>query len=122
LIGHYSFFTPAREISIGDGCVLSGHVYISDENHGFDPKAGPILKQPLESKGPVRIGNNCFLGYRVAILPGVTLGEHCVVGANSTVTRSFPAYCMLAGSPAQVIKRYSHELGEWVKYDGRPLT
>jgi acetyltransferase-like isoleucine patch superfamily enzyme len=119
LIGSHSFFTSLREISIGDGCVLSGHIYISDENHGFNPKAGPILEQPLESKGPVRIGNNCFLGYRVAILPGVTLGEHCVVGANSTVTRSFPAYCMLAGSPARIIKQYSHEFGGWIKYDGR---
>lgn len=114
LIGYNSFFTAMNEISIGDGCVLSGHVYITDENHGFDPLAGPILEQPLENKGPVRIGKSCFLGYRVAILPGVNLGEHCVVGTGSTVTHSFPAYSMLAGSPARLIKTYSFELGRWV--------
>src|SRR6201999_387807 len=88
LIGYNSFFTAMHEISIGDGCVLSGHVYITDENHGFNPMAGPILEQPLENKGPVRIGNSCFLGYRVAILPGVSLGEHCVVVTGFTVSHS----------------------------------
>jgi acetyltransferase-like isoleucine patch superfamily enzyme len=98
-LGRNAFLTCIDEISIGNGSVLSDSVYITDENHGTNPFAGPIMEQPLESKGPVQIGCNCFLGYRVAVLPGVTLGEHCVVGANSTVTKSFPAYSMLAGSP-----------------------
>ncbi len=71
--------------------MLSEQVYITDLSHGLQPDRGPIMKQPLESKGPVRIGPRCFLGYRTAIMPGVTLGESCVVGANSVVTRSFSA-------------------------------
>jgi acetyltransferase-like isoleucine patch superfamily enzyme len=72
------------------------------------------MEQSLISKGPVVIGRSCFLGFRVAVMPGVTLGEHCVVGANSTVTRSFPAYSMIGGSPARILKRYSQTLGRWV--------
>lgn len=114
-IGKDVYFTAIQGIRIGDGCVLSDGVYITDEVHGTDPTKGPIMQQPLQSKGPVVIGADCFLGFRVAVLPGVTLGHHCVVGANSTVTRSFPPYSMLAGSPAQLIKHYSQETGAWIR-------
>lgn len=113
-IGRYAYLVAAQEITIADGCVLSEHVYIADNSHGYDPLAGPIMRQPLEVKGPVRIGPNCFLGYRVAVMPNITLGEWCIVGANSVVTCSFPAYSMIAGAPARLIKVYSHELHRWV--------
>jgi acetyltransferase-like isoleucine patch superfamily enzyme len=113
-IGALAYLTAIDRISIGDGCVLSDYVYITDEVHGNDPRAGLIMQQPLTSKGPVIIGSGCFLGFRVAVMPGVTLGEHCLVGANSTVTRSFPAYSMIGGSPARLLKRFSLDAGEWV--------
>lgn len=113
-IGRHVYLVACDEIQIGDGCVLSEHVYITDLNHGYDPMGGPILKQAIESKGQVKIGPNCFLGYRTAVVPGVTLGEWCIVGANSVVTRSFPAYSMIAGAPAKIIKVYSHASEEWV--------
>lgn len=114
-IGRYAYIVAANRIEIGDGSVLSEHVYITDLSHGFDPRAGHIMAQPIESKGPVSIGPNCFLGYRVAVMPGVTLGEWCIVGANSVVTKSFPAYSMIAGAPARLVKVYSHALGRWVR-------
>ena len=101
------------EITIGDGCVLSEHVYITDLMHGLHPDQGLIMQQPLQSKGPVRIGSGCFLGYRAAIMPGVTLGDHCVVGANSVVTKSFPAYSMLVGSPARLVRSYNRKTAKW---------
>ena len=113
-IGRHAFLTAINRITIGDGCVLSDYVYITDEMHGSDPDAGLRMQQPLSSKGPVVLGAGCFVGFRVAIMPGVTLGEHCLVGANSTVTRSFPAYSMIGGSPARLLKRFSRELGEWI--------
>ena len=113
-IGWHVFISSIGEVSLGDGCVLSDHVYITDVFHGFDPEKGLIMEQELQSKGPVKIGANCFLGYRVAIMPNVTLGEWCIVGANSVVTRSFPAYSMIAGAPARVVKVYSHQSHSWI--------
>ena len=114
-IGRHVYITAIDRVMIGDGCVLSEHVYIADSAHGFDPNGGPIMYQPLSSKGPVVIEANTFIGYRAVIAPGVTLGRHCVVGAQSVVTRSFPAYSMVAGAPARLIKTFIPELGRWVE-------
>jgi acetyltransferase-like isoleucine patch superfamily enzyme len=113
-VGRYCCITCISSIVLEDGCLLSEGVYISDLAHGLDPTAGLIIDQPLVSKGPVRIGANTFIGYRACILPGVTLGEGCVVGANSVVTRSFESYSMVGGCPARLVKRYSPTQRRWV--------
>lgn len=114
-IGRRAFITCITGVSIADGCVLSDNVFITDLNHGFDPHGGLIMEQHLVSKGPVKIGANCFLGFGTAVMPGVTLGDWCIVGANSVVTRSFPSYSMIAGSPARLVKVYSQEARKWVE-------
>jgi acetyltransferase-like isoleucine patch superfamily enzyme len=114
-MGRYCCITCIAEIIINDCCVLSEHVYISDCSHGLEPDVGPIMDQPLISKGPVHLGRQCFVGYRAAIMPGVLLGDHCVVGANSVVTRSFPSYSMVAGAPARLIKQYSLSAQKWLE-------
>lgn len=116
-IGRHACITAFEMVEIGDGSVLSEHVYIADSSHGLDPLGGPIMRQPLESKGPVRIGKNVFLGYGCRVLSGVTLGDHCVVGTNAVVNRSFPAYTMLAGAPAKPVKRYDVEARQWRSLD-----
>ncbi len=113
-IGRYACLTAIDRIVIEDGTLISEYVYISDLSHGLDPEGGLIVDQPLVSKGPIRIGAHSFLGYRVCIMPGVSLGRHCIVGANSVVTRSFPDYSMLAGAPARLLKVYSPERKAWV--------
>ncbi|XHS80307.1 acyltransferase [Burkholderiaceae bacterium UC74_6] len=112
-IGGFAQLNAMHPMQIGDGCVLSEFVYISDSAHGLDPRAGLIMQQPLESKGPVTIGCNVFIGYGCVVLHGVTLGDHCVVGARSVVTKSFPAYSMIAGSPARLVKSYDPKTGQW---------
>jgi acetyltransferase-like isoleucine patch superfamily enzyme len=112
-VGRYVCVVATGTLMIEDGCVLSEYVYITDHGHGLSPSSGPIMKQKLTTKGNVRLGACCFVGYRACILPGVQLGQHCIVGANSVVTRSFPAYSMVAGIPARVIKMYSNQSGEW---------
>lgn len=113
-IGDFACITCISEIIIEDYCVISEFVYISDHVHGYDPEGGPILQQPLISKGNINIGRSCLIGYRVCILPGVTLGKNCVVGANSVVTHSFPEFSMIGGAPARLIKRYSPEDHDWI--------
>jgi lipopolysaccharide O-acetyltransferase len=121
-VGRYSCITCIDCIEIGDGCVLSEHVYVADSTHGMAPHDVPIMRQPLMSKGPVRLGAGSFVGYRACVLPGSSLGEHCVVGAGSVVTRSFPAYSMIAGCPATLIKRFDLEAKRWRSVGRRGLT
>jgi len=116
-IGGRACITAINGIKIGSGCVISEDVYISDHIHGHNPEKGLISKQELISKGKVEIGDNTFIGFRVSILPGVILGKNCVVGAHSVVTRPFPAFTMLAGIPAKIIKTYSFEKHEWLDLD-----
>ena len=112
-VGGFSQIHSMFTLEIGSGSVLSEHVYLSDTAHGLNPMAGPIMQQPLESKGPVRIGRSVFIGFGASVLPGVTLGDHCVVAARSVVTRSFPAYSMVAGMPARLVKTFDVVTQAW---------
>jgi len=118
-VGRYACIVASQLLVIESGSVLSEHVYISDNSHGLSPARGLIMKQKLVTKGDVRIGRNCFIGYRACILPGVQLGEHCVVGANSVVTKSFPSFSMVAGIPARLIRKYSCEKDAWIAAEER---
>jgi acetyltransferase-like isoleucine patch superfamily enzyme len=106
-------------VRIGCSCTLSDGVYINDCSHSMDPRQGHIMDRPLTTKGPVTIGDHCFIGRGATVLSGVTLGEHCVVGTGAVVTRSAPAWTMLAGNPARVVARFDMAAGRWVA-GGRP--
>ncbi|MGA3179113.1 MAG: acyltransferase [Terracidiphilus sp.] len=112
-IGGGAFIMCANYIEIRDGCVISEQVYLADCMHGLKPDHGLIMEQELECKGPVILGRSCFLGMRVSVLPNVELGDFCVVGAHSVVNRSFPAYSMIAGVPARLIKHYDPSDNQW---------
>ena len=113
-IGGRLYIFAIDHVVIGDGCVLSEDVYITDNGHGLDPRAGSIMDQALTSRGPVRLGRNVFVGYGCSIMDGVELGDHCVVGTRSVVTKSFPPYSMIAGTPARLIKVYDPNSAAWI--------
>lgn len=91
----------ANTLEIGRDCVMSANVYISDCNHGYSPKCR-IMDQPLEIK-KTTIGDGVFIGIGAKIMPGVTLGDYCVVGANAVVTHDVPKQAIVAGVPAKII-------------------
>lgn len=86
---------------IGKDCVISADVYISDCNHGYSRK-DKIMSQALEVK-ETTIGNHCFIGIGAKIMPGVTIGDYSVIGAQAVVTHNVPEGGIVAGVPAKLI-------------------
>jgi len=74
------------------------------------PNASPAMQKvfPLE-KRPVTIGNHVWIGAGSVIMPGVTLGDYCIVAANSYVNRSFDHFTIVGGSPAKVLRTFTEE-------------
>jgi acetyltransferase-like isoleucine patch superfamily enzyme len=93
-------------LEIGERCGISRHVQILTGSGPSSKKMGkafPVLR------GPVKIGNDCWIGASVIILPNVTLGEFCIVAGNSFVNKSFPAFSIIGGSPAKLIRTFTEE-------------
>lgn len=94
-------------INIGNNVLIASKVYIADHSHG-DTSPDSIIKapqlRPLLSKGPVIIEENVWIGEGVAILPNVTIGRNSIIGANAVVTKNIPAFSVVVGAPARVIK------------------
>lgn len=105
--------TCAEKVVIGGGGTsVTANCGIFDIIHPYeDINENPRMAK-IKTK-PVIVGENCLIGMNSVIMPGTHLGNHCVIGANSTVSGIFPDYCVIAGSPAKVIKRYNFETKCW---------
>ena len=106
--GSWNHITAIDRVVIGDGCLTGKWVTISDNNHG-EMSLEDMRKRPperkLTSKGPVIIGKNVWIGDKATILSGVEIGDGAVIAANAVVTRNVPAYCVVGGVPARIIKQ-----------------
>ena len=91
-------------IHIGKMVMLAPLCALYSYNHGLQPGV-PIIDQPLESRGPITIGDGAWLGVGVIVTSGVTIGEGAAVGAGSVVTRDVPPNTIAAGNPARVVKK-----------------
>ena len=103
----------ASNLEIGRDVTISAFVYIADCNHGCDDLTKDVMEQPLEIKS-TKIEDGAFIGIGARIMPGVTIGKHAIIGANAVVCRDVPDYCIVAGVPARVIKKYDFAKKEWV--------
>ncbi|MGO9956081.1 MAG: acyltransferase [Solirubrobacteraceae bacterium] len=92
-------------VEIGVHCMLANGCFVSDASHRYDDPDKPITWQGFESKGPTRIGDNCWLGANVVVTGGVTIGERCVIGANSVVTHDLEPFTIAAGAPARALRQ-----------------
>ena len=114
-IGFYFSVHCTDRVHIGNNVLISSFVLLTTQNHGMDPESSKSYqRQPLISK-PIRICNGVWIGEKVSVLPGVTIGEKSIIGANSVVTKDIPPYCIAAGNPARIIKKYDFELHDWVR-------
>ena len=101
-----------NKITIGDGCLLGANVFITDNFHGDNSGEQlviPPLNRPLEVRGEVRIGKNVWIGRNACIMPGVSIGDYAVIGANAVVTKDVPSASVAVGVPAKVIESNGNE-------------
>ena len=98
-------------VEIGDHCMFANGCFVTDANHRFDDPGKPITWQGFTTKGPTRVGDNVWCGANVVITSGVTVGERCVIGANSVVTEDIPPFSIAAGAPAKVLRRVEYPSG-----------
>lgn len=118
-INDFVHIAALEEVRIDDNVLIASKVFISDLEHGSysgdenDSAPSSLAKERLLSSKPVHIMKNVWLGEHVSVLPGVTIGENSIVGANSVVAKSIPANSIACGSPAKVIKTYNFETKKW---------
>lgn len=112
----------SRKVSLGDysglgvnskiygKCTIGSHVMMGEDctiitrNHNFERTDIPMMEQGFSQEEPVVIGNDVWIGDRVMILPGVEIGDGCIIGGGSVVTKSIPPYSIAVGIPAKVIR------------------
>ena len=106
-IGEFCHITSIRSISIGNGVLTGRRVTITDNSHGkilLDDLLIQPLKRKLHSNGPVVIEDNVWIGDKVSIMSGVQIGEGAVIAANAVVTKDVPAFAVVGGVPARILK------------------
>lgn len=114
VLGHFNHIVATKRIRIGKNVLTADKVYISDNLHTYENIHEPVIRQPIKQIGEVEIGDGSWLGENVCVI-GAKIGKHCVIGANSVVTRDIPDFSVAVGIPAKVIKRYNPASEQWEK-------
>ncbi len=104
--------TCANEVIIEDNVSLLPYCMITDIKHDYENIKMAPNKQGITVKKTI-IKEQSSIGFGACIMPGIVVGKHVVVGANSVVTDDVPDYCVVAGIPAQIIKRYNFDNNKW---------
>ena len=109
VIGNNSYIGPRAnigiggQIEIGEHCQIGSDFIAVSENHGISKEGIPTLD--FVTRKGISIGNNCWIGHRVTVLDGVSIGDNSIIGAGAVVTKSFPENSVIAGVPAKQIER-----------------
>lgn len=122
-IGDYVHINADKMVSIGDNVLIASKVFISDTSHGAykgefqsSPESNPSTRE--EQHAPVSIGNNVWVGENAIILPGTTIGNGCIIGANTLLNGgNYPDNCIVVGTPGRIIKKYNYITKRWEKND-----
>ena len=111
-IGHYTLIIGGdSSIIIGEDCDVSSNVTIVSGTHKLDPEGRRIAGEGIGED--IVIGNGVWIGACATILPGVNIGNKAVIAAGSIVTKNVTPYTIVAGNPAEPIKKYNKKTKEW---------
>lgn len=116
IVAFGSILSAKNQIHLESGVNVAQQVLIMDHNHAYEDIEIPIVQQGITKGGRIRIGEGSWIGHGAAIVCSrgeLTIGRHCVVAANSVVTRSIPDYSVVFGIPATIIRQYDPEMRTW---------
>lgn len=118
-IGHFAHIVAVNDVHIEKNVLIADKVFIADCSHNYENMEIPIKDQGIKILTRTVIGESSWIGENVCIW-GSRIGKKCVIGANSVVTKDIPDFCVAAGSPARIIKKYNRKTGIWesVEKDG----
>lgn len=108
-IGEFAYLGGGGGLEIGAETIVGQYFSCHPENHNYSDLHTPIRLQGVSRKG-IKIGRNCWIGSKVTILDGVTVGENCIIAAGAVVNKSMPANTIIGGVPAKVLKRRPNEM------------
>jgi len=114
-LGRRNFLSSGSFIDIGPYCLTGVDCHFLGADHDYSDPFKPYISTGVSKGGEIIVGANTWLGSRVTILKGVTIGYGSVIGASSLVLSDIPPLSIAVGSPAKVIKRFDISLGKWVK-------
>lgn len=115
-IGYGSIISGKNRVHMEHDVLVGQNVVIQDHNHAYEDIDVPIIEQGITPGGTIRVGEGSWIGRGAAILCSrgeLKIGRHCVVSANSVVTRSIPDYSVVFGMPATIIRQYDPEKRKW---------
>jgi acetyltransferase-like isoleucine patch superfamily enzyme len=129
VIGNDLTVTCGGLVDVGPGVLMSARVCLLDQLHDYDDwmaahfeRGAPArFSWAMTEARPVIVGEGTWLGINVVVLPGVTIGKGCIVGANSVVTKHLPDYSVAAGAPARILRSSKRETSR-IGLAGAPAT
>jgi len=103
VLGQECTISSFQSVRIGRECILADRVMLIDFDHGVVEVERPIRLQGIY-KRDVEVGNNCWIGYGACILRGATIGDNCIVGTSTVVTKDVPSNAVVGGVPARLLR------------------
>lgn len=119
-VGNHAHIVVTRRVEFGRRVLIADRFYVADNRHAYENPDIAVRDQGLVQLDDVHIGDGSWIGENVSVI-GCRIGRHCVVAANSVVTRDVPDHCVVVGAPARIVKRYCPERRMWLRTeaDGR---
>lgn len=114
----------AGNVIIEDDVLFGPNVFVCRYDHEYRNVNTPIILQKeyqpnRNGHKDLKIGSGTWIGINSVIIGDVHIGKHCVIAANSVITKDIPDFCVVAGAPAKIIKVYDKIENRWIKYEER---